>query len=538
MTRYGRWKTISAVAGAGIAAALVIRRANRLPPGEQATSTTPRAACVSRLAQDIMAQTTQHPSLSGLSLLKDGVDAFAARLLLVRAAEVRLDLQYYIWHGDRTGTLMLEALHAAADRGVQVRLLLDDNGIAGLDKVLSALDNHPNITVRLFNPFRIRFPKAIGYLVDFHRLNQRMHNKSFTADDAVSIIGGRNIGDEYFAAGDGALFADLDVLAIGPAVDEVVEDFERYWCSPSAYPATQILPKVGTGQLERLSARSSVIESDPSARRYVERLHNLPLIRQVADGTLPMEWAPVRLLSDDPAKVLGGVADHDLLAPRLEKALGTVERELGVIAGYFVPGAEGTAQLAALARKGKQVSILTNGYACNDVAVVHAGYAPWRRALLQAGVRLYEMRADEKPQMSGRERRRGTKLGVGSSLRGTGTGSGAALRSGASTLHAKTFTVDRERLFIGSFNFDPRSIRLNTELGFIIESPTLASEVADAFETIIPEHAFRVGLGEDGNMAWAREYSTEPLQTTEPGMGWKEHALIGLAKRLPIGWLL
>lgn len=538
MTRNGRWKTMATVAAAGIVATLLVRRANRLPLGEWATSTTPRAPCEGRLAQGVAAQAEQHPSLSGLSLLKDGVDAFAARLLLIRAAEVRLDLQYYIWHGDRTGTLMLEALHAAADRGVQIRLLLDDNGIAGLDRVLSALDNHPNIAVRLFNPFRIRFPKAIGYLIDFHRLNRRMHNKSFTADDAVSIIGGRNIGDEYFGAGDGALFADLDILAIGPGVDEVVEDFERYWCSPSAYPAAQILPKVGRRQLDRLRSRSSVVESDPSARRYVDRLHSLPLIRQVLDGTLPMEWAPVRLLSDDPAKVLGGVADGDLLAPRLEQALGTVQRELGVIAGYFVPGAEGAAQLAALARQGKQVSILTNGYVCNDVAVVHAGYAPWRRTLLEAGVRLYEMRADEKPKMSGRERRRGAKLGAGSRLRGTGTGSTAALRSGASTLHAKTFTVDRERLFIGSFNFDPRSIRLNTELGFIIESSMLASEVADAFQAIIPEHAYRIGLNDGGDITWTQERSNDPPRVTEPGMGWKEHALIGLAKHLPIGWLL
>ncbi|HUD94724.1 hypothetical protein [Sphingobium sp.] len=177
---------MATVAGACIAAAVLVRRANRLPPGERATSTTPRAPCVSQLAQGVAAQTAQHPSLSGLSLLKDGVDAFAARLLLMRAAEPRLDLQYYIWHGDRTGTLMLEALHAAADRGLQIRLLLDDNGIAGLDRVLSALDGHPNIAVRLFNPFRIRFPKSIGYLVDFGRLNRRMHNKSFTAATSIS----------------------------------------------------------------------------------------------------------------------------------------------------------------------------------------------------------------------------------------------------------------------------------------------------------------------------------------------------------------
>ncbi|MET0179015.1 MAG: phospholipase D-like domain-containing protein, partial [Novosphingobium sp.] len=226
-------------------AAWALRLASRLPACDAGPDREPgNDPETSSLARAATAETARHPGRTGLHLLSDGLDAFAARLLLVRAAEATLDLQYYIWHGDRTGTLLLEALHAAAERGVRVRLLVDDNGIAGLDRVLAALDGHPRIAVRIFNPFRIRFPKAVGYLVDFHRLNRRMHNKSVIVDGAVTVIGGRNIGDEYFGAGDGALFADLDVLAVGSAVGAVADDFERYWCAASAYPAAQILAPV------------------------------------------------------------------------------------------------------------------------------------------------------------------------------------------------------------------------------------------------------------------------------------------------------
>lgn len=327
------------------------------------------------------------------------------------------------------------------------------------------------------------------------------------------------------------------MLAVGSAVEAVADDFERYWCAASAYPAVQILPPVGPRQLEKLARRSSVVEADVSARAYVDRLGSLPLVRQLLDGTLPLEWATVELRSDDPLKVLDGVADTDLLAPKLEQAIGGVERELGLIAGYFVPGPQGTANLVRLAREGKRVSILTNGYAANDVGLVNAGYAPWRRALLAAGITLFETRASDAATPSRRERRRGARLGIGSSLRGSATGSTAALRSGASTLHAKTFTADRERLFVGSFNLDPRSARLNTEVGLLIHSKALASQVSDAFETIIPDHADRVKLDAQEHLTWTRRGSAKP-STSEPGMTWGDHALIALASRLPIAWLL
>jgi len=326
-----QWQvTLLTMTGLG-AAAFGLIRANRLPRRRASPDLPSPANAETTLWRVARERAARRPGLSGLHLLPDAVDAFAARLLLLKAAERTIDLQYYIWHGDRTGTLLLEAVHEAAERGVRVRLLLDDNGIAGLDGVLAGLNMHRNIEVRLFNPFRIRYPKAIGFLVDFGRLNRRMHNKSFTVDGAVTIVGGRNIGDEYFGAGDGALFADLDVFAIGPVARDVEADFERYWTSESAYPARQILPIVGRHKRAKLRSRASVVESDASARRYVERIRSLPLVKEVVEGTLTFEWAQVRMISDDPAKVVRDIEYRNLLAGKLDEAIGRPAREMTIV---------------------------------------------------------------------------------------------------------------------------------------------------------------------------------------------------------------
>jgi putative cardiolipin synthase len=525
---------------AGAAATAAIWWLNRLPANQgQPSMEDVGNTADTALGRGVAGETAGHPGLSGVQLLADAREAFAARVALARAAERSLDLQYYIWHGDRSGTLMLEAVHAAAERGVRVRLLLDDNGISGLDTALAALDAHPNVEVRLFNPFRIRWPKPIGYLTEFTRLNRRMHNKSFTADNSVTIVGGRNIGDEYFGAADGGLFADLDALAIGPIVADVSVDFERYWCCGSAYPAAKILPAVGEYQRRRLHRRASIVERDPSARRYVHALHKLPLVHQLIEGRLPLTWAEVRMISDDPNKALGRARQRDLLSDRLRAVLEKSERELGLISSYFVPGKRGCAEFSRLAKQGVSVCVLTNAYEATDVGIVHAGYAPYRKRLLQAGVRLFEMRREARDAPRRRDRRRGIRLGVASNFRGSGTGSTAALRSGASTLHAKTFTVDRERLFIGSFNLDPRSVALNTELGFLIESPDLAGQVADVFTEQVAHLAYEVRLDDAGELVWAEQNDAgERIHQREPGLGVIPRVALGAVARLPIEWLL
>ncbi|MCO6391063.1 phospholipase D family protein [Aliihoeflea aestuarii] len=531
--RLSSW--LFAIAGSLLIAG-AIGRASRLPrhalppagPAPDVSGTT-LATAITKIA-------ARHKGLSGVYLLSDALEAFATRMALVRHAEKTLDLQYYIWRGDRTGTLLLEAVLEAADRGVRVRLLLDDNGIDGLDNVLFALDRHPNIEVRLFNPFPIRWPKAIGYAFDFRRLNRRMHNKSLTVDGHATIVGGRNIGDEYFGVEDGPLFADLDVLAVGPVVADVGTQFDRYWNASSAFPARLLLRRVGPRDLRRLRRRSSIVERDPAARRYVEALRDLEIVRELAESRLPMEWAKVRLFADDPTKALGLKAGETRLAGLLENVIGTPQRELQIISGYFVPGRIGVADLTAMRLRGVDISILTNAYEATDVGVVHAGYAPYRKDLVAAGIKLYEMRAQTRQAPTRKERRRGARMGVARRLRGSGNASVSALRAGATTLHAKTFSVDRERLFVGSFNFDPRSVDLNTEMGVLIESPNLAGIAADLFRKTVPQMAYRIVADDSGHILW--QDAAGRRLAREPGMGIASRAAIGLLKRLNIEWLL
>ncbi len=278
---------------------------------------------------------------------------------------------------------------------MRVRLLLDDNGTSGLDAELAALASHPSIEVRLFNPFVIRNPKWLGgYLTDFSRANRRMHNKSFTADNQATIVGGRNVGDEYFGATAGVLFADLDVLAIGPVVPEVSSDFDRYWASASAYPVEQLLPDASDADLRELERRALKLENDQAATDYVKAVSESDFVRQLLSGALEFDWARTRMVSDSPpAKGLGRSEREDLLAYKLGEILGEPESRVALISPpYFVPTRAGVDAFAALANKGIEVSILTNSLDATDVAAVHAGYAKRRKALLKAGIHLYEMR--------------------------------------------------------------------------------------------------------------------------------------------------
>ncbi|MCG2839827.1 phospholipase D family protein [Sandaracinobacter sp. RS1-74] len=469
-----------------------------------------------------------HPGLSGILPLSDAHEAFAARMLLIRKAERSLDLQYYIWRADVSGRLLLEEVRKAADRGVRVRLLLDDNGTSGLDRELAFLHRHPHIEVRLFNPFTIRRPKLLGYAMDFFRLNRRMHNKSLTADNQATIIGGRNIGDEYFGASQESLFVDLDVLAAGAVVPRLSADFDRYWESESAYPADRILRLAG----EPVAIAPASAEAQGRAQAY-EHMVRESLIarelaaRELASGRSDFEWTAVQMVSDDPAKGLGKARDSDLLIGRLLPLLGNPEQRLALVSAYFVPTTSGTAQLTALARGGVEVSVLTNALNATDVAVVHAGYAKHRRALLEGGVRLYELKGEGK-----------------ASLKLTPSGSGSisrpVFRASGSSLHAKTFALDGARIFVGSFNFDPRSASLNTELGFLIDSPRLAGALQAMFDEEGGEAAYEVRLSADGrSLMWLDEADGKrSLLLKEPNSGPLQRTILKLLALLPIDWLL
>ena len=473
-----------------------------------------------RLGMAIAPLAAQHPGVSGIYPLADGRDAFAARALLAAAAERSLDVQYYIWHKDITGTLLFDALRQAAERGVRVRLLLDDNNTSGMDQILTMLGKQKNIDIRLFNPFVPRSPRALAFITDFSRVNRRMHNKSFTADNQATIVGGRNVGDEYFGAAGDVLFADLDVLAVGPVVDEVSHEFDRYWNSASAYPAQLLLTRPVEGDAATIAAEADRIDDTRAAGEYVQALRTSPFVRQLMERQLPFEWAKTRMISDDPAKVLDQARPGTGVAENLENLLGVPHKELDLISPYFVPGKAGTQAFADLAHKGVGVRILTNALEATDVAAVHAGYAKWRKPLLEAGVLLYESRRSWE---AGDAREQPGRFG-----------------SSASSLHAKTFAVDDQRIFVGSFNFDPRSIELNTEMGLVIDSPALASQLGQAMRTTIPQRAYQVLLNPDGSLYWiARNANgTTTRYDTEPGASVWKRLGVAILSVLPIDWLL
>jgi putative cardiolipin synthase len=435
-------------------AAVALAGCASLPSGvERAHSSALAATGDTRLGRGLAAATAANPGRTGVHALDSARDAFAARVLLAHAAERSLDVQYYIWHNDTTGALMCEALWLAAARGVRVRLLLDDNNTRGMDPAIAALDGHPNIEVRLFNPYANRGFRLGELLADFARVNRRMHNKSLTADNQATIVGGRNIGEEYFGADSPVEFTDLDVLAVGAVVSEVSKSFDAYWNSESAYPAGSLI----AAPPARIPWEK--VHEHPEAARYLEAVRATPLVRELLAGRLPLEWARAQVVQDDPSKVLQPPERSELhLLPRLLATMGEAARELGIISPYFVPTKEGTATLAALAQRGVKVRVLTNSLAATDVAPVHAGYAKYREELLRKSVHLYEL----KPSAEEKDR---DKRGGGSS---------------DASLHAKTVAVDRSRIFVGSFNFDPRSARLNTEMGVVLDSAALAKRLSAA----------------------------------------------------------
>lgn len=466
----------------------------------------------------VEARCARHPGMSGIHPLNDGLDAFAARYQMMSMAQHTIDVQYYIWHNDMSGRLLFSALLDAAERGVKVRLLLDDNNTPGLDETLAELDRHANIAVRLFNPFSFRTLRALGYLTDFSRLNRRMHNKSLTVDGAATLVGGRNIGDEYFGTGDEPLFTDLDVLAIGPVVDEVTQDFDRYWRSKAVSSLRKVVDVSGdTHQAVRLPQEWQQSEA---VERYLARLEHSSFISQMAQGELEMTWAESRLLSDDPRKGLGKAKRRSLLPQRMLEVIGTPQQQFDIISAYFVPTRSGVAQLLALKRRGVKITILTNSLAANDVTVVHAGYARWRKKLLRHGIALYELKPQDNPQSAPHDR-------------------GITGNSGSS-LHAKTFTVDNRKVFIGSFNFDPRSAMLNTEMGLVIESETLAQQTHQRFIAGMRHRAWTLRLDKWGRVNWV-EFANEPGEVVhkhEPQCTLLQRLLVRLVWRLPVEWLL
>lgn len=467
------------------------------------------------------------PGESGFHLLHAGRAALAARLALAERAVHSLDVQYYLFHTDTSGKLVTAALLAAAERGVRVRILVDDIDSLDKDVRLATLDRHPNIEVRLFNPFRTRstnlLVKAWQALRDHVRLNRRMHNKAFIADNQLAITGGRNIGDEYFEAHQGLDFVDLDVLAGGAIVDDLSRSFDAYWRDEAAVPASALPVAPDDARLQRATRRLDQLRSEHAASEAGRALAAADPLPDLLAGRIPLHIAPADLIVDPPtkarepdkptARLLIGQLAGLWIDPR-QRAL--------IVSPYFVPGPMGMAYFRYWHHQGVQIDILTNAYSASDVPVVHAGYANYRIPLLQTGVSLYELKPMAEP--------------IGGRLRDLGSSSSRA------SLHAKTFVFDDLHVFIGSFNFDPRSARLNTELGIVIHSPELAHEVtAIAEDAMRPERSYQPRLVEsvdkpdEVRVQWHDTFQGEARITeVEPGTTPIQRGVLRVLQALPI----
>lgn len=438
------------------------------------------------LARKLMPEVAKHSGKSGFHMLSTGMDAFIARVALIELAQRSLDIQYYIWHKDTTGILLVDRLLAAADRGVRVRLLLDDLDTADKEHGLMVLDSHPNIEIRLYNPFAYRGNRAAGFVTDLSRVNRRMHNKSMTADNQMSIVGGRNIGNEYFGATSHAEFSDLDALSIGPIVKDVSTMFDEYWNSKWVIPVNAFETDQSTNKDAWLKIRQEFKKSLNSAKAgpYVKALRDSEILKQLQQRTMKFYWGDALLIYDAPSKVDATEIHADThLAPKLSAYINKANREIIIVSPYFVPGDRLVNILGEQVKKGIRVRILTNSLAANDVGVVHAGYMRYRVDLLKRGVELYEFKSTFDAN------KRSNKKWTGSSF---------------ASLHAKTFGLDRRAMFVGSFNLDPRSIALNTELGVLLENRELAEKMGMKFDDIVANKAYRLKLitipaGEDGN---------------------------------------
>ena len=442
---------------------------------------------------------------SGFRLMPLGVYSLDARLELAQRATRSLDVQYYVIENDGAGRLLLRALKQAAQRGVQVRLLVDDLYTAHTEQLLLALGATPNIEIRLFNPFccarsslAARFTASAW---DISRLNHRMHNKLFVADGSLAVVGGRNLADEYFTLNTSQNFVDMDALVAGAVVADLSAIFDRYWNSQEVYPLGAIaMPQADTismtadfdAQVDMAGLRPTVTLPPTDVLGYG------PIGEELDAGIVGFLWGHAQAVADPPEKLRSMTPDQAYdtsVTKRFWAEVLTAQRDVFITSPYLVPGERGLAHLQSLRSRGVLVTLLTNSLAANDEPLVHSGYARYRDRLLQAGTDLYEL--------SPARTRRGLRLGMfGSSL---------------GRLHSKTAVIDRRRLFIGSVNLDPRSATQNTEMGLFIDSPQLAREMLRVINISRLEHAYRLRLGPTGRLQWlAIDGDQEVVLDSEP----------------------
>ena len=502
-------------------------------------STVLRSTDDTYLGKQLAGNRDAHPGEAGFFLLVDGIEALAARLLMAERAERSIDAQYYLITNDIIGFVFLGELLEAADRGVRVRLLLDDIQTQGYDAGMAALDSHPNFEVRIFNPFGAR-GNRLGSAADIGRVNRRMHNKSFTVDNQITLIGGRNIAAEYFSARGDVNFGDVDVIGVGEVVSDVSNMFDTYWNYRAAAPVPSFakMPDDPDAALELLRERIADAFKTALASPYSDAVEDsiLELVESEADA---FTWAPYKLVYDSPDKSDKKLAvDAASIVTSLDAAISSAQSEVIIVSPYFVPLKSGVAYLSDLVARGVEVTVVTNSLAATNHSVVHSGYAPYRKTLLKNGVKLYEVRPDaavkgtERSGLAGSSIEESAAENSGAEAAGVDRGGrGAAI----ATLHTKAFAVDREHLFIGSFNWDPRSVDINTELGVIIESSAMSEKSVSRLEQNLDTTAYEVVLNDQGKIRWIDNAGDEPvILDKEPQTSFWRRFAVGFYRILPI----
>ncbi|MCX7057520.1 MAG: phospholipase D family protein [Proteobacteria bacterium] len=464
----------------------------------------------SALTRALAPALASHPGESGFVPLQYGALAFLARAALADVAEQTLDVQYYIYAADASGIVLAARLIAAARRGVRVRVLVDDNNLTRSEDRLAILTGHPNLEVRVFNPYhnRIRWLRPLEFLTSFGRVQRRMHNKIFAVDSQLVVVGGRNISDNYFDLNRSVNFSDLELLGAGPIATDSVASFDNYWNSPWAIPIEAFLARTPTlaeadavaGELTQQA--STVDEFREQYEPVREEIH------QLVHGAQFPYWGRAELLADPPEKIDESRNATSPLLARVYSLWASARHEVLLESAYFVPLKRGADLIAARAEAGVRVRALTNSLASTDVVPVHASYAKRRRELLAAGVELYEFQADAHRRKG--ERRFFKRMGSGNSL------------------HSKVMVIDRELTWVGSFNIDPRSALINTELAVLVDSPALAGAMATFIELDMgPDRAWSLSLEPPrmraGRLVWRGERNGSTVRLTgEPGStGWQ-----------------
>jgi putative cardiolipin synthase len=525
--------------GSGVAFVLLlvafVNGCATLPPGSDYPKTASSALAnpqETRLGRVFERSARDHGGNSGYRLLSAGIDGLIARAQMIDAAERTLDLQYYIFRGDNSGRLLSEALLRAADRGVRVRVLVDEGERIPGDEQIELLDAHPGIEVRLFNPFAYRGHskpiRAVEFLLNARRLDYRMHNKLFVVDNAVALIGGRNIGDEYFQVDPESQFGDDDVFAGGPIVRQLSATFDEYWNSTLSIPVRALRKDVRPPRLA-LDAYRGVLAENRRARAsdrtdYLSRIASGELFGGMVSGRLPLVWTTAQLVYDSPEKrrVDKGETAGALIYPPVIDAVTAVQSELLIVSPFFVPGPGGMKVFDELRERKVRVRVLTNSLEATPELLAHSGYMHYRRPLLERGVELYEVRA-----------RIGSASGSGQSP--------AMVAHGNYALHAKLFVFDRARVLIGSINFDLRSKHRNTEIGLIIDSPALAQQTATRFAALVqPANSYELMLRPDDaggavHMVWrTQDRGTLIEYEREPAGGEWRRTKVDLLSLLPL----